>query len=108
MPALILFKEQDFLSIAITYRRTNKKDASKDVVSRKVTLIKDIRHAAPHPGHLAILEDFALPTLSEFRGRDIKTFVPTACSPIGISGHVSTPNFHPTPCPMPTASHRYI
>lgn len=28
MPALILFKEQDFLSIAITYRRTNKKDSS--------------------------------------------------------------------------------
>lgn len=74
MPALIVFKENEFLSIAITYRRTNKKDASKDVVSRKVTLIKDIRYAAPHPGHLAILEDFALPTLSEFRGRDIKTF----------------------------------
>lgn len=74
MPALILFKEQDFISIAITYRRTNKKDTSKDVVSRKVTLIKDIRFASPHPGHLAILEDFALPTLSVFRGRDIKTF----------------------------------
>lgn len=74
MPALIVFKENEFLSIAITYRRTNKKDASKDVVSRKVTLIKDIRYAAPHPGHLAILEDFALPTLSEFRGREIKTF----------------------------------
>jgi len=74
MPALILFKEQEFLSIAITYRRTNKKDSSKDVVSRKVTLIKDIRYATPHPGHVAILEDFALPTLSEFRGRDIKTF----------------------------------
>jgi adenine-specific DNA-methyltransferase len=74
MPALVVFKENEFLSIAITYRRTNKKDSSKDVVSGKVTLIKDIRYAAPHPGHLAILEDFALPTLSEFRGRDIKTF----------------------------------
>lgn len=74
MPVLVLFKESEFLSIAITYRRTNKKDASKDVVSRKVTLIKDIRYASPHPGHLAILEDFALPTLSEFRKRDIKTF----------------------------------
>jgi hypothetical protein len=74
MPALIVFKENELLSIAITYRRTSKKDLSKDVVSRKVTLIKDIRYAAPHPGHLAILEDFALPTLSEFRGRDIKSF----------------------------------
>jgi adenine-specific DNA-methyltransferase len=74
MPVLVVFKESEFLSIAITYRRTNKKDASKDVVSRKVTLIKDIRYASPHTGHLAILEDFALPTLSKFRGRDIKTF----------------------------------
>lgn len=43
MPVLVVFKESEFLSIAITYRRTNKKDATKDVVSRKVTLIKDIR-----------------------------------------------------------------
>lgn len=74
MPALILLKEDDRISIAITYRRTNKKDQSKDVVGRKVTLIKDISTRQPHPGHLAILEDFALPTLSAFRGRDIKTF----------------------------------
>lgn len=74
MPALVVFKGGDFVSIAITYRRANKQDSAKDVVSRKVTLIKDIRFAAPHPGHLAILEDFALPTLSEFRGRDIRTF----------------------------------
>lgn len=74
MPALILLKEDDRISIAITYRRSNKKDQSKDVVGRKVTLIKDISIRQPHPGHLAILEDFALPTLSAFRGRDIKTF----------------------------------
>jgi hypothetical protein len=74
MPALILFKEGDRLSIAITYRRGNKKDRSKDVVERKVTLIKDISVARPHPGHLAIIEDFALPSLAAFRGRDIRTF----------------------------------
>jgi hypothetical protein len=74
MPALVVFKEGDFVSIAITYRRANRQDSAKDVVSRKVTLIKDIHFSAPHPGHLAILEDFALPTLSEFRGRDIRTF----------------------------------
>ena len=33
MPALIVFKENEFLSIAITYRRMNKKDSSKDVVT---------------------------------------------------------------------------
>lgn len=74
MPALILFKEGDKISIAITYRRVNKKDRSKDVVERKVTLIKDISISRPHPGHLAIIEDFSLPSLSAFRGRDIKTF----------------------------------
>lgn len=63
MPALLLFKEGEKVSIAITYRRGNKKDRSKDVVERKVTLIKDISTVRPHPGHLAIIEDFALPTL---------------------------------------------
>lgn len=75
MPALVLFKEGGKLSIAITYRRVNKKDRSKDVVERKVTLIKDISIARPHPGHLAIIEDFSLPALSEFRKKDIKTFI---------------------------------
>lgn len=74
MPALVLFKEGDKLSIAITYRRGNKKDRSKDVVERKVTLIKDVSISRPHPGHLAIIEDFALTTLSAYRGRDIRTF----------------------------------
>jgi adenine-specific DNA-methyltransferase len=74
MPALILFKEGAKLSIAITYRRGNKKDRTKDVVERKVTLIKDISVSRPHPGHLAILEDFSLPSLSAYRGRDIRTF----------------------------------
>ncbi len=75
MPALVLFKEGDKLSIAITYRRVNKKDRSKDVVERKVTLIKDISITRPHPGHLAIIEDFSLPALSAFRGRDIRNFI---------------------------------
>ena len=74
MPALVLFKEGDRLSVAITYRRGNKKDRSKDVVERKVTLIKDISLSRPHPGHLVILEDFSLHSLSELRGRDIRTF----------------------------------
>lgn len=74
MPALVLFKEGERISIAITYRRANKKDASKDVVGRKVTLIRDISTTRPHPGHVAILEDFALPTLSAFRKHDIRSF----------------------------------
>ncbi len=74
MPALVLLKEGDKLSIAITYRRGNKKDRSKDVVERKVTLIKEVSIYRPHPGHLAIIEDFSLASLSAYRGRDIRTF----------------------------------
>jgi hypothetical protein len=74
MPALVLLKESDKLSIAITYRRGHKKDRTKDVVERKVTLIKDVSISRPHPGHLAIIQDFALPTLSAYRGREIRTF----------------------------------
>jgi hypothetical protein len=74
MPALVLFKEGDKVSIAITYRRVNKRERTKDVVDRKVTLIRDVSITRPHPGHLAILEDFSLPALSAYRKRDIKTF----------------------------------
>ena len=74
MPALVLFREGDRISIAITYRRANRRDRSRDVVERKVTLIRDVSVSRPHPGHLAILEDFALSSLADYRGRDIRTF----------------------------------
>lgn len=74
MPVLLIFKYDQRISLAITYRRVNKKDGMRDVVGRKVTLIKDIDCQVPHPGHLAILEDFSLSSLSAFRGRDIHTF----------------------------------
>ena len=74
MPVLTLFREDGLISIAITYRRTNKRESSRDVVERKVTLIRDVSTQRPHPGHLAILEDFALSSLSAYRGREIRTF----------------------------------
>jgi MoxR-like ATPase len=73
-PVLLLFRYGAHISLAITYRRANKTDQSRDVVARKVTLIKDIALAEPHSGHLAILEDFSLPALSRARQRDIRTF----------------------------------
>ena len=62
MPALILFKYNQFLTLAIIHRRVHKKDADKDVLE-KVTLIKDIAIANPHRAHLDILHDLALHNL---------------------------------------------
>jgi adenine-specific DNA-methyltransferase len=73
-PVLILFRHGGFISLAITYRRSNKRDQARDVIERKVTLIKDIACAAPHPGHLAILQDFSIAALSQARQRDIRNF----------------------------------
>ena len=73
-PVLVLFRHGTHISLAITYRRANKRDQSRDVIERKVTLIKDIACLQPHPGHLAILEDFSLAALSKARQRDIRNF----------------------------------
>jgi len=63
-PVLLLFRYADSISLAITYHRAHKRDQSRDVIDRKVTLIKDIRCCHPHRAHLDILADFSLPALS--------------------------------------------
>jgi adenine-specific DNA-methyltransferase len=73
-PVLVLFRYGSCVSLAITYRRASKRSADRDVVGRKVTLIKDISCERPHPGHIGILQDFSLPTLSKARERDIRSF----------------------------------
>ncbi len=72
-PVLVLFRHGTNISLAITYRRSNKRDQSRDVIERKVTLIKDIACASPHRAHLDILAKFALTNLAE-KGEQIKTF----------------------------------
>jgi energy-coupling factor transporter ATP-binding protein EcfA2 len=62
MPVMVLFKHQDRLSIAVINRRQSKRDIAKDVLG-KVTLIRDIVFANPHPGHLDILASLAVPNL---------------------------------------------
>jgi len=64
MPALILFKHGNTLTLSVIDRRLHKRDETKDVLE-KVTLIKDIRLANPHRAHIEILFDLALPTLLE-------------------------------------------
>lgn len=73
-PVLVLFLHGQHVSLAITYRRRSKTDPTRDVTDRKVTFIRGIAVARPHPGHLAILEDFSLPAIARARQRDIRTF----------------------------------
>ena len=62
MPVMVLIKHKDLLSIAVINRRVSKRDIKKDVLG-KVAIIKDISLSNPHPGHLDILNSFALPSL---------------------------------------------
>ncbi len=62
VPVMVLFSYGGTLSIAVINRRRSKVDASKDVLG-KVTLIHDIRCAAPHRGHLDILASLAIRNL---------------------------------------------
>ena len=63
-PVIILFRHGDTITIAAIHRRLHKREESRDVLG-KVTLIKDIRFAAPHRAHVDILAELALLTLGE-------------------------------------------
>ena len=64
MPAMILFRHCNTLTLSVINRRLHKKDGSKDVLE-KVTLIKDISIAEPHRAHLEILYDLSFEKLKE-------------------------------------------
>jgi len=65
MPAVLLFRHADAnlqaqMSVAVIHRRANKRDATRDVIESKVSIIKDVNLKAPHAAHLRILESLAL------------------------------------------------
>ncbi|MEP6964736.1 MAG: hypothetical protein ABI845_04560, partial [Polaromonas sp.] len=65
MPAVLLFRHPredgaPLLSVAVIHRRANKRDATRDVIEGKVSIIKDIDLQQPHAAHLRILESMAL------------------------------------------------
>ncbi|MBP6738842.1 MAG: Eco57I restriction-modification methylase domain-containing protein, partial [Leptospiraceae bacterium] len=62
MPAMILFKHGETLTLSVINRRLHKRDESKDVLE-KVTLIKDIDIANPHRAHIEILFDLSFDEL---------------------------------------------
>lgn len=58
IPAFILFKYADKLTLSIIDRRLHKRNSNKDVLE-KVVLIKDININDPHRAHIDILEDLS-------------------------------------------------
>lgn len=62
MPALVLFRHGDTVSLGIIHRRLHKRDQARDVLE-KITLIKDIAFADPIRAHLEILNDFVFANL---------------------------------------------
>ena len=63
MPVMILFRHGDTLTLSIIDRRLHKRDESKDVLLKKVTLIKDINFLVPNRAHIEILFDLSLDEL---------------------------------------------
>jgi adenine-specific DNA-methyltransferase len=64
MPAMILFRHGNTLTLSVINRRLHKRDESKDVLE-KVTQIKDINIASPHRAHIEILFDLSFDELKE-------------------------------------------
>ena len=74
MPVILLFRIGGSATLAVIDRRPHARDASRDVVGGRVSLVKDIDLGAPHRAHLEILADLSLPALAarhpvpDFRG----------------------------------------
>ncbi|MDZ5842477.1 Eco57I restriction-modification methylase domain-containing protein [Stenotrophomonas maltophilia] len=67
MPAIFLFRQEELFSLAVIDRRQNLRDASRDVIDSRITVIKDVRLTAPHRAHIDILASFALVNLGDKR-----------------------------------------
>ncbi|WP_375577431.1 Eco57I restriction-modification methylase domain-containing protein [Paracidovorax oryzae] len=67
MPAIFLFRQEELFSLAVIDRRQNLRDASRDVIDSRITVIKDVRLTAPHRAHIDILASLALVNLGDKR-----------------------------------------
>ena len=67
MPGILLFRHGGLFSLAVIDRRQNLRDASRDVIDSRITVIKDVRFANPHRAHLDILTSLALENLGDKR-----------------------------------------
>jgi adenine-specific DNA-methyltransferase len=55
MPVIILFRHGKRFSLAVSERRANRRDASKDVQTGRISIILGVSTERPHRGHLSIL-----------------------------------------------------
>ena len=62
MPVVLLFRHGESVTLGVAHRRAHKRDDDRDVLER-VTLVKDIRIAAPHRAHVELLAELALPRM---------------------------------------------
>ena len=65
MPAIVAFLHGGRLSVAVIDRRAHKRDAARDVMTDRISIIKDIRLDQPHAAHLRILAALATDMLGE-------------------------------------------
>lgn len=65
MPAILLFRYGDFLSLAVIDRRQHLRDNHREVLDSRITVIKDVKLSQPHRAHLDILLRLSLKNLGE-------------------------------------------
>ena len=64
MPAIVLFRHGGHATLTVIDRRANRRDASRDVVGGRISLVKDINLTRPHRAHVEILADLSLAALA--------------------------------------------
>jgi adenine-specific DNA-methyltransferase len=72
MPVIILFRNGPLVSLSVIDRRKHKRDGARDVVDKRISIVKDISTTKPHRAHIDILADIAL-TRIKVRGRGLPT-----------------------------------
>ena len=72
MPVIILFRNGPLVSLSVIDRRKHKRDGARDVVDKRISIVKDISTTKPHRAHIDILADIAL-TRIKVRGRCLPT-----------------------------------
>lgn len=56
MPVIILFRHDNKVSLAVSERRQNKRDAARDVQTGRISIVLNISTTRPHAGHRRILD----------------------------------------------------
>jgi hypothetical protein len=65
MPVILLFRYGMRTTLAVIDRRASRRDASRDVVGGRISLIKDVDLANPHRAHVEIFADLSLAALAQ-------------------------------------------